>query len=81
LQNILPGTPTYYFGAQKHHYDYLLLSSSLSAKNPNPHAGIEPRGISSSRTALPGPRFDGVGNDKSETQASDHGLAWCDIRL
>lgn len=81
FQNILSDTPTYYFGAKRHHYDYLLLSSSLSAKNQNANAGSEPRGISSSRKALPGLRFDGVGNDKSETQASDHGLVWVDIAV
>lgn len=79
--SVLRDHPTYYYGAKQHHFDYLLLSSALRSKNPNPNVGAELRGISKSRTALPGPRFDGVGNDKSRTQASDHGLVWVDINV
>jgi predicted extracellular nuclease len=59
---------TYIYGTKKYQYDYILLSPSLKAKVGK--VEVERRGISRSRTAFDGVRFDTVGRDG--TEASDH---------
>jgi len=59
---------TYLHGTKKYQYDYILLSPSLKSKIGK--VEVERRGISRSRTAFDGIRFDTVGKDG--TEASDH---------
>ncbi|CAN5473700.1 endonuclease/exonuclease/phosphatase family protein [soil metagenome] len=73
LINVLEKLPeserwTYIYGTKKYQYDYILLSPGLKSKIGK--VEVERRGISRSRTAFDGVRFDTVGKDG--TEASDH---------
>jgi exonuclease III len=68
---------TYLHGTKKYQYDYVLLSPSLKSKFKK--ADVERRGISRSRTAFDGVRFDTVGRDG--TEASDHCALWAQLDI
>jgi len=66
---------TLVYGTKKYQYDYLLISQNLKRKLKS--VDIERRGISRSRTAFSGVRFDTVSRDG--TEASDHCSVSMDI--
>ncbi len=84
IENVVARLPkneqwTHYWESKKetNQFDYILLSKTLSDKNPATLPKIERRGLADYAKAYKGPRFPGVG--PKGTEASDHCAVFMEI--
>jgi endonuclease/exonuclease/phosphatase family metal-dependent hydrolase len=84
LENVVSRLPkneqwTHYWKKETNQLDYILISKTLSKKNPKTLPKIERRGLAKYVDAYRGPRFPGVGDEG--TEASDHCAVFMEIDI